>query len=421
MKQHTMESETSATDHVELVGKEGQSADSDTSSASFHTAIDGADNELATCAGDTDDASIPCVSTPSLHGEPTIPNGVATVSTMDEAMRETGMHCDGLESSHGNTVVRSSAHPPVTTTPEQSEKELQSRDEQASNSADDANHTNTNADDTPAPPGVQEEEAMEVVHVVDSAGTEAQMEVEESSRDQHDSLSSVSDSSKPLSPPDSANLTTAEPHREQVTHQQCDATLPPLTTPLSMDDMVTPTSETAKDKTTKPLPEVDRRDSTPSSLLGGSGGDGEVRGVGEGGEVGGIGEGGGDGEVRGVGEGGGDGEVRGVGEGGGDGEGGDRATPSVSSSGYGGSREVSPEVGGLITEEMRSEEERLRQGESREGSLEREVSFSISLSPVHTYNVLVHVYSIHVQCTCPHTYTCTLHFTDNVLLRIVLP
>ena len=396
MKQHTMESETSATDHVELVGKEGQSADSDTSSASFHTAIDGADNELATCAGDTDDASIPCVSTPSLHGEPTIPNGVATVSTMDEAMRETGMHCDGFESSHGNTVVRSSAHPPVTTTPEQSEKELQSRDEQASNSADDANHTNTNADDTPAPPGIQEEEAMEVVHVVDSAGTEAQMEVEESSRDQHDSLSSVSDSSKPLSPPDSANLTTAELHREQVTHQQCDATLPPLTAPLSMDDVVTPTSETAEDKTTKPLPEVDRRDSTPSSLLGGSGGDGEVRGVGEGGEVG-----------R-------------VGEGGGDGEGGDRATPSVSSSGYGGSREVSPEVGGLITEEMRSEEERLRQGESREGSLEREVSFSISLSPVHTYNVLVHVYSIHVQYTCPHTCTCTLHFTNNVLLRIVL-
>ena len=371
MKQHTMESETSSTDHVELVGKEGQSADSDTSSASFHTATDGADNELATCAGDTDDASIPCVSTPSLHGEPTTPNGVATVSTMDEAMRETGMHCDGLESSHGNTVIRSTAHPPVTTTAEQSEKELQSIGEQASNSADDANHTNIDAVDTPASTGIQEEEAMEVVHVVDVAGTEAQMEVEESSRDQHDSLSSVSDSSKPPSPPDSANLTMAEPHREQVTHQQCDATLPPLTAPLSMDDVVTPTSETAGDKTTKPLPEVDGRDSTPPSLLGEGGGDGEV---------GGVGEGGGDGEVGGDGEGGEDGEGGGVGEGGEVGEGGDRATPSVSSSGYGGSREVSPEVGGLITEEMRSEEERLKQGESREGSLEREVSFSISLS-----------------------------------------
>ena len=55
-------------------------------------------------------------------------------------------------------------------------------------------------------------------------------------------------------------------------------------------------------------------------------------------------------------------------------EGGGQATPSVSSSGYGGSREASPEDGGLITEDMKAEEEKLRKGDSREPSLEREVS-----------------------------------------------
>ena len=50
--------------------------------------------------------------------------------------------------------------------------------------------------------------------------------------------------------------------------------------------------------------------------------------------------------------------------------------PSVSSSGYGGSREGSPQESdemGLITEEMKAEEEKLKERESREGSLEEEV------------------------------------------------
>ena len=62
-----------------------------------------------------------------------------------------------------------------------------------------------------------------------------------------------------------------------------------------------------------------------------------------------------------------------VGGGGGGGEG--ESTPSVSSSGYGGSRGASPEddpvmVGGVITEDMKEEEKRLRERESREQSAE---------------------------------------------------
>ena len=47
--------------------------------------------------------------------------------------------------------------------------------------------------------------------------------------------------------------------------------------------------------------------------------------------------------------------------------------PSVGSSGYGGSREGSPEEGGLITVDMKEEEKRLRERESREQSLGEEV------------------------------------------------
>ena len=64
------------------------------------------------------------------------------------------------------------------------------------------------------------------------------------------------------------------------------------------------------------------------------------------------------------------------GGGGAGGEGGEESTPSVSSSGYGGSREVSPEedtVGGVITEDMKEEEKRLRERESREQSVGEEV------------------------------------------------
>ena len=68
-------------------------------------------------------------------------------------------------------------------------------------------------------------------------------------------------------------------------------------------------------------------------------------------------------------------------EGGGGREGDGENTPSVSSSGYGGSREVSPEedtVGGVITEDMKEEEKRLRERESREQSVGEEVGTLIS-------------------------------------------
>ena len=63
---------------------------------------------------------------------------------------------------------------------------------------------------------------------------------------------------------------------------------------------------------------------------------------------------------------------------GGRGEG--ESASSVSSSGYGGSREASPEeVGGVITEDMKEEEKRLKERESREQSVGEEVGVSRSV------------------------------------------
>ena len=73
------------------------------------------------------------------------------------------------------------------------------------------------------------------------------------------------------------------------------------------------------------------------------------------------------------------------------GEGGEH-TPSVSSSGYGGSRETSPEEGEMITEDMRAEEERLRERDSRERSLEGEVSCVYMREALYTV--------INPQCAC---------------------
>ena len=70
-------------------------------------------------------------------------------------------------------------------------------------------------------------------------------------------------------------------------------------------------------------------------------------------------------------------------------------TPSVSSSGYGGSREASPEDGVIITEDMKAEEERLRVRESREQSLEGEVScvcLSQCVCIVYVYMHTIYMY-----------------------------
>ena len=70
-------------------------------------------------------------------------------------------------------------------------------------------------------------------------------------------------------------------------------------------------------------------------------------------------------------------------------------TPSVSSSGYGGSREASPEDGVIITEDMKAEEERLRERESREQSFEGEVScVFVTVCVLH-----VHVHVCVYMCT----------------------
>lgn len=58
--------------------------------------------------------------------------------------------------------------------------------------------------------------------------------------------------------------------------------------------------------------------------------------------------------------------------------GGRQETASVSSSGYGGSREASPDVGPIITDDMKEEEERLRERESPE-SIEGEVSLCVCI------------------------------------------
>ena len=72
---------------------------------------------------------------------------------------------------------------------------------------------------------------------------------------------------------------------------------------------------------------------------------------------------------------------------------------SVSSSGYGGSRDASPEeVGGVITEDMKEEEKRLRGRESREQSVGEEVKCLDQSVQLFPYAVLVFVCLVCRMC-----------------------